>query len=283
MPSRATHNFATLVCEARLVTLHNLCTPLHKLRRALLLYRVYNKRIISNKSHINTMQTSGENFLVASRREVFIAVGVFLLAALFFISLSVFATTIGTNMDSTGTLGAATSTPWGDLAVDQVAGKSELRPVFVVGDDGTTTPAIFVSQKGVVAFGSSTPSALFLNVGDVVIGRNGSTNDLFVSGGLGVGDATTTDSNIHVAGRGVFDGGLSVNTDDLLVFNSGYVSVGSTTQWGALTVEQLTGQGELKPIFTVASNGTSSPFMFVSQKGVVSFGSSTPSDLFLNP
>ena len=132
------------------------------------------------------------------QREVFVGVVVFLMTALFFISLSVFATTVGTNIDSTGTTGAATSTPWGDLAVDQVAGKGALRPVFVVGDNATSAPAIFVSQKGVVSFGSSTPSDLFLNVGDVVIGRNGASNDLFVSGGLGVGNATTTDNSFVV-------------------------------------------------------------------------------------
>lgn len=146
------------------------------------------------------MQISGKAFFV-SHREAFVAVAVFLMTAVFFISLSVFATTVGTNMDSTGTLGAATSTPWGDLAVDQVAGKGALRPVFVVGDNATNTPAIFVSQKGVVSFGSSTPSNLFLNMGDVVIGRNGATNDLFVSGGLGVGDATTTDNGFVVGGN----------------------------------------------------------------------------------
>lgn len=123
---------------------------------------------------------------------------IFLMTALFFISLSVFATTVGTNIDSTGTTGAATSTPWGDLAVDQVAGKSHLRPVFVVGDNATATPAIFVSQKGVVSFGSSTPSGLFLNVGDVVIGRHTGTNDLYVSGGLGIGNATTTDNGFVI-------------------------------------------------------------------------------------
>lgn len=171
------------------------------------------------------MQTSGENFLIASRREVFIAVGVFLMAALFFISLSVFATSIGTNIDADGTVGAATSTPWGDLAVDQVAGKSALRPVFVVGDDGTTTPALFVSQKGVVAFGSSTPSDLFLNVGDVVIGRDGSTNDLYVSGGLGVGDATTTD-NAFVVGT------------NLILYANGDMLVGGTTTAQGFAVEK---------------------------------------------
>ena len=57
---------------------------------------------------------------------------------------------------------------------------------------------MFISQKGIIAFGSSTPSPLFLNQGDVVIGRNGSTNDLYVSGGLGVGNATTTDNDFVV-------------------------------------------------------------------------------------
>ncbi len=133
-----------------------------------------------------------------SRREVVVIAVSFLTAALFFIGMSVWATTIGTNFDSTGTAGVATSTPWGDLAVDQQAAKSRLYPVFVVGDDGTSTPSIFVSQKGVVSHGSSTPSPLFLNVGDMVIGRNGSTNDLYVSGGLGVGNATTSDDELVV-------------------------------------------------------------------------------------
>ena len=137
------------------------------------------------------------------QREVIVRAVVFLMTALFFISLSVFATTVGTNIDATGTIGAATSTPWGDLAVEQVAGNDTFHPVFVVGDTGTATPAIYVSQKGVVSFGSSTPSGLFLNVGDTVIGRNGATSDLFVSGGLGVGDATTTD-NAFVVGANLF-------------------------------------------------------------------------------
>src|SRR3989344_1854441 len=150
------------------------------------------------------------------QREVFVGVVVFLITALFFISLSVFATTIGTNIDATGTMGAATSTPWGVLAVEQTAGKSNLLPVFVVGDTGTNTPAIFVSQKGVVSFGSSTPSGLFLNVGDVVIGRHGATNDLYVSGGLGVGNATTTDN------------GFVVGTNFIL-YGNGSMMVGGTT------------------------------------------------------
>ena len=134
-------------------------------------------------------------------REVFVIVGAFVAAALLFVAFSSWATTIGTNIDATGTMGAATSTPWGTLAVDQREAQGIIDPTFVVGDNGTTTPFIFVSSKGIVSFGSTTPSPLFLNPSDVVIGRNGSTNDLFVSGGLGVGNATTSDGDL-VLGTG---------------------------------------------------------------------------------
>lgn len=175
------------------------------------------------------MHISGKAFV--SHKEAFVAVAVFLVTALFFISLSVFATTIGTNIDATGTVGAATSTPWGVLAVEQTAGKSSLLPVFVVGDTGTNTPAIFVSQKGVVSFGSSTPSALFLNVGDVVIGRHGATNDLYVSGGLGVGNATTTD-NGFVVGAGLLtvyaNNNIGINGTTSPALTDG-ISIGTAT------------------------------------------------------
>ncbi|TSC73363.1 MAG: hypothetical protein G01um101470_126 [Parcubacteria group bacterium Gr01-1014_70] len=195
-----------------------------------------------------------EGRLSLLKRETFVGFVVFLLTALFFISLSVFATTVGTNMDATGTVGAATSTPWGDLAVDQVAGKGNLRPVFAVGDNATATPAIFVSQKGVVSFGSSTPSNLLLNVGDVVIGRHGASSDLFVSGGLGVGNATTTDNNIELAGKLVATGNIN---------GSGTLTITGT---GTSTV--LNGGFRIgSDIFTVYSNsnigmfGTSSPIL----------------------
>jgi len=137
---------------------------------------------------------------VGNREALLIAV-TFAVAAMLFIGMSVWATTIGTNIDADGTVGAATSTPWGTLAAEQRAAQGSIDPTFVVGDAGTTTPFIFVSPKGVVSFGSSSPSALFLNAADVVIGRNGSTNDLYISGGLGVGNATTADDNLEVQTR----------------------------------------------------------------------------------
>ncbi len=85
---------------------------------------------------------------------------------------SVWATTIGTNIDSSGTIGAATTTPWGDAAVDQIAGQTKLHPVFVVGDNGTTSPHLFVSQKGRVGLGTRIPSLTLDIRGNAAIGAN---------------------------------------------------------------------------------------------------------------
>src|SRR3989344_3990164 len=103
--------------------------------------------------------------------------------------------------DDTNTyVGIGTSTPWGEFSVDQLSSKGITKPIFVVADNGTSSPFIFVSQKGVVSFGSSSPNAQLLNPGDVVIGRNGVTSDLYVSGGLGVGNATSRDGVLETSG-----------------------------------------------------------------------------------
>ncbi|MBI4121531.1 MAG: hypothetical protein HY470_01065 [Candidatus Ryanbacteria bacterium] len=151
---------------------------------------------------------------VLNKRDAFIITGTAFVSAALLISASVWATTIGTNIDADGTVGAATSTPWGTLAAEQTATQGAIDPTFVVGDTGSTSPFIFVSPKGVVTFGSTTPSPLFLNPADVVIGRNGSTNDLYVSGGLGVANATTADSDLIVGGGNVI---LSYTSNGRLV------------------------------------------------------------------
>ena len=120
-------------------------------------------------------------------------------------------------------LGVGSTTPWGLLSVDQVPGRSSLKPVFVVGDNGTTSPFMFVSQKGVVGFGTSTPTDLLLNPGDVAIGRNGVTNDLYVSGGLGVGNATTSDSDLAIG-------------DDFYFYNNRRFGIGTTSPSATLSI-----------------------------------------------
>ncbi len=153
-------------------------------------------------------------------RESTIFVTAFLIGAFLFIAV----TTYGASVIGSAIGGIGTSTPlWGDVVVDQQVGQGRLKGVFIVGDDATTTPTIFVSQKGIISFGSSTPSPIFLNQGDVVIGRNGSSNDLFVSGGLGVANATSSDGDF-IVGTGVNNGA------SLLAFSSnGRLVIGASS------------------------------------------------------
>lgn len=224
-------------------------------------------------------------------RESVIFITAFLIGSFLFIAVTAY----GASVIGSAITGVGTSTPlWGDLAVDQQASQTRLKGVFVVGDNGTTTPTIFVSQKGIISFGSSTPSPLFLNQGDVVIGRNGSTNDLYVSGGLGVGNATTSDGDFVVGddlyvysngrigiassspvARLSIDGGLGA-----YFTSSALLGLGTTTPWKSTSL--AINQSGVNPPFVVGSNGTSTPTIFVSAKGIISFGSSSPSALFLN-
>lgn len=193
-------------------------------------------------------------------KEILIAISTFTATAFLFVSVGAWATTIGTNIDSSGTLGAATSTPWGTLAVDQEAGGGARKPIFVVGDNGSTTPFIFVSQKGVVAFGTSTPSGLFLNAGDVVIGRNGTTNDLFVSGGVGIANATTSDGDLVVGTGPTFS-----------VTNNGRMVL------GASTTAATTGQASIRMVVDggdalISSGGAGTTTLSIVTEGTAAGG-----------
>src|SRR3989338_11617116 len=158
-----------------------------------------------------------------------------------------------------GLVGIGTTSPWGVLSVEQASGSGALKPVFTVADTGTSTPFFFISQKGVASFGSSSPSNLFLNPGDVVIGRHGATSDLYVSCGLGVGNATTTDNNIQVAGKVVATGNISTEghlvttgtgtstvtngasvggSSGLIVYANGDALIGATTSSSGFVVEK---------------------------------------------
>lgn len=238
-----------------------------------------------------------DSLLFHGSREKLLMLVAFLVAAVFFIAMSVWATTVGTNIDSTGTTGVATSTPWGDLAIDQQAGKSKLYPSFVVGDDGTSTPFIFVSQKGIVSFGSSTPSPLFLNPADVVIGRNGSTNDLFVSGGLGVGNATTADSNLEVqtriyagtvisTGSYFYSAGSATSTfasSGLSVSTGGLASSGGLTITGGTVLNTDTSTSTFSGGISAGTSGLLSSKGLTLTGGVAQLGANVfaTSDLFV--
>lgn len=287
------------------------------------------------------MNLSLSHFSKSSKQTIIFIVA-FLLGASLFIAIAVHsATVVGSAITGIGT----TTPLWGDLTVEQQGGQGRLKGVFVVGDTGTSSPFIFVSQKGVVSMGSSTPSPLLLFPGDLVasstyvaaLGVNNATstrgdfavgNDFYVynNGRVGIGTAapsrlfhlSSTGPTIHLQesdasadnGRwecyaqgeqfrcdladdalsaatqwitvdrtGTTLDNIAFGTNRLVMTNSGNLGIGTTSPWGLLSVDQAAATGRLKPLFVVGDNGTTTPFMFVNQKGVVGVGTSSTGSL----
>lgn len=87
-------------------------------------------------------------------------------------------------------VGIGTSTPWGELAIEELASQTPIKPIFLVGDTGTTTPFFAVNQHGQSLLGTttnaftaagatSTPGAAFLQSLVVDNGHNGTTTASF--------------------------------------------------------------------------------------------------------
>ncbi|MEK6877823.1 MAG: hypothetical protein AABZ49_04320, partial [Thermoproteota archaeon] len=155
-----------------------------------------------------------------------------------------------------GSFAIGTSTLWGTFAIEQPTGDGRLKPIFLVGDTGTSSPFIFVTQKGSIQFGSSTPNTLLNKLGDVVIGTStldaASTHDhsdLFVMGGVGIGNATTTDGILETSGLSYLGGLLKVKGT-----GTSTVTQGLTVGTGGLeTTDGLSVTGGASRLGTVVS------------------------------
>lgn len=243
-------------------------------------------------------------------RETTIFITAFLVGAFLFIAV----TTYGASVIGSAIGGIGTSTPlWGDLVVQQQDAQGRLKGVFVVGDTGTTTPFIFVTQKGVVSMGSSTPSPLLLFPSDLVAsstyvqalgvnnatttrgdfvvdsyrfsvfgsnrigilgtsspilddgislgGAAGTHGDLYVSGGLGVANATSSDGSFVV--------GTGASGFAMLGFsNNGRLVVGSSTAMtsGTATTTKFVFEGGNASFST--GNSATSTLSILTQAGV---------------
>ena len=317
--------------------------------------------------------------------------------------------------DSTGS-----TSPWGTLSVEQTTGQGSRKPIFVVSDTGTSSPFMFINQKGNVGIGTNLPLvplhitntlatnisasidsntvAIFsrtvnstddaevsilsgtvghsvLNLGynlsegvgfinydnlndSMAIGTNAQTQITVLSTGatgvltespdsefevvsesssgirgilstqysdtsnigaklelhraLGTEDApgNIISGNLisTVVSRGYVTGSFQVGstitataaedwvsgsaygtnlafntvknaeiaaTQRLMIHNSGYIGASTSSPWGQFSVDQIEGEGPRKPIFVVGDNGTSTPFLFVNQKGGVGIGTTT--------
>jgi hypothetical protein len=161
------------------------------------------------------------------------------------------ATTISTNITTEGTMGVSSTSPWGLLSVESTSSADASTPIFVVGDQGTSTPFIYVSgNDGSVGIGSTTPSATPLGV----------VGDAYISSGLGVGTVVTS------------DGRIIASVD---------MAVASTSPWGQLSVEAA-GLSGGAPIFVVGDQGTSTPMLLVDGNAGAVGMSTTSSQEVLN-
>jgi hypothetical protein len=61
-----------------------------------------------------------------------------------------------------GMFGVASSSPWGLFSVESVAGTVGANtPMFVIGDQGTSSPILYVSARGSIGLGTTTPEKLY--------------------------------------------------------------------------------------------------------------------------
>ncbi|MBI1956889.1 MAG: hypothetical protein HYS44_00305, partial [Candidatus Niyogibacteria bacterium] len=97
-----------------------------------------------------------------------------------------------------GKLGIGTTTPFGQVSIESVQGiVGSTTPIFVVGDEGTSTPFLYISGiDGTVGIATTTNLASKSQIG---AGLSVATST-YISGGLSVGRSATTTSGGFEAG-----------------------------------------------------------------------------------
>ncbi|KKU70564.1 MAG: hypothetical protein UX94_C0004G0028 [Parcubacteria group bacterium GW2011_GWA2_47_21] len=127
---------------------------------------------------------------------------------------------------SSARLGVASTTPWGLFSIESDNSSVGINPIFVVGDQGTSTPLFIISgNDGRVGVGTSSPG--------VRLGVAGDINANIVYGDTLVATSTTATSTLK--------GGLTVDTSTLVVdFSSNSVGVSSSSPFVALGVTGTT-------------------------------------------
>ena len=92
-------------------------------------------------------------------------------------------------MLNSGLVGVGSSTPWAKFSIEQDSNV----PVFVVSDQGSSTPHLIVYGAGRIGIGTSTPYARLSVVGEAVATYFSATSTTATStflGAVGVGTST---------------------------------------------------------------------------------------------
>ncbi len=172
-----------------------------------------------------------------------------------------------------GRLGFASTTPYGQISIEadntDISGVGSNTPIFVVGDQGSSTPFLYVSgNDGFVGVATDSPAQPFSVDSNAYIGA------------LGVGSATTSAGGLFVKGSAdIYDGlivrgGSAGAATDLLFVRSGGVGIGTSTIGSRL---EVAGFGVVKGNWNIEATSTASSFNATS---TLSVASSSPTSQF---
>ena len=156
-------------------------------------------------------------------------------------------------LDRSGSVGVGSTTPWGTLSVEATS----TGPMFVVSDEGTSTPFLIVDGRGYIGIGTSTPSEKLTIDGNILFGSTaartisiqktasgagqslsltaGAANGgntvggaVVITGGGGAGLAAGGAVTV-VAGAGFNGGSVTINpTGGFTTALNGYIALGNT-------------------------------------------------------
>ncbi len=182
-------------------------------------------------------------------------------------------------------VGIASSTPWATLSVEQ---GTSTDPVFVVADQGTSTPHLLVNSRGYVGIGTTSPYALFsvnapTGIPSFVIGSSTATN-FIVDQNNRIGVSTTTPGALFsVGGAGLFQSTttasafFSTNSNSSSILSGGLGVGGTTTPSARFAVTGSgTGTGRL---FSFADSANTERLTLL-DNGSLGVGTTSPGALF---
>jgi hypothetical protein len=188
---------------------------------------------------------------------------------------------ISTRSSPVGMVGIGSSSPWGKLSVEM----GSLNPAFVVSNQGSSSPAFFVSgvnQNGNVGIGTSSPFAklsIFASFGEYnpvlfAIGSSSisGTSTLFQvmsNGRVDIGSSTPSLGNLLITAGSAY---LGSSISSVLTFDAGAINLPRTA-----TTTVVNG---LDNVFSIATSSSNTPIFSISTKnspvGRVGIGTSSP-------
>jgi len=159
--------------------------------------------------------------------------------------LTVYSTSDGAGNAVNQSVGIGSSTPWGKLAVNPVAGDANQ---FVVGS--STRTSFIINPAGNVGISTTTPGAKLTIVDSTTSLSMGTLTDAPSYFGFTTGGAPVSASNYILASNGNGSGNLTLvnnnagsvslrtgNSDRLYVTNAGNVGIGTTSPSSLLTIQ----------------------------------------------